>query len=101
MFVECVFSVTCIDFRVVPAEFLKLKHTGTTLSPLISILWYLTTVLDRVLVMRTPGGRATNLPSAIFAVDTFIGYKDIMVIQHTGMHPISHHLYYRTDDACA
>jgi hypothetical protein len=50
--------------------------------------------------MRTPGGRAINLPNTIFAVDTWIGYKDIMVIQHTGMHPIPQFLYYLADESC-
>jgi hypothetical protein len=61
--------------------------------PLIHMLEYLTTALDRVLVMRTPGGRVADLPNAIFAIDTWINYKDIMIIHHSGMHPISHHLY--------
>jgi hypothetical protein len=51
-------------------------------------------------VVRTPGGRATNLPDQIFAVDAWIGFRDIMVVQHTGIPPILHPLYCRTDDSC-
>jgi hypothetical protein len=45
--------------------------------------------LDSVLVMRTPGGRATNLPDTVVALDTWVGYTDIVVIHHTGKHLIS------------
>jgi hypothetical protein len=35
--------------------------------------------------MRLPGGRCRPLPNTILALDTFFGYKEIMVIHHTGI----------------
>jgi hypothetical protein len=40
--------------------------------------------LDGVLVLRTGAGRTKDLPDGILAVDTWLGYSDIMVIKHTG-----------------
>jgi hypothetical protein len=42
------------------------------------------TTTDIVAVFRTPGGRTHKLPGSVFAVDTFTGYKDILIIHHTG-----------------
>jgi hypothetical protein len=55
-------------------------------------------LLDGVLVLRTPAGGAKNLPDGILAVDTWLGYTDIMVIKHTGKHPISGVIYRVIDD---
>jgi hypothetical protein len=40
--------------------------------------------LDIVAVFRTPGGRTHKLPSTVLAVDAFTGFKDILIIHHTG-----------------
>ena len=42
-----------------------------------------------MLVLRTGAGKPKNLPDGILAVDTWLGYTDIMVIKHTGKHSIS------------
>jgi hypothetical protein len=57
-------------------------------------------VLDGVLVFRTPGGSAKNLPNGILAVDTWLGYTDIMIIKHTGKHPFSS-VISRVVDGCS
>ena len=57
-------------------------------------------VLDGVHVLCTGAGRPRDLPDGILAVDTWLGYTDIMVIKHTGKHLISG-LISRVSDGCS
>jgi hypothetical protein len=81
-----ILSVTCADFRSVPEFFFQLEADGLYLLSELIIMSHLfiLSAVDRVIVARIPGGLLNPIPQGILAVDTFFGFKDILVIHHTG-----------------
>lgn len=68
-------SVTCADPRCVPEQFLGLKAPETV-------------------VMRAAGGRVAGILNGLLALDMLLGgFRELMIIHHTGRPAQSHHSY--------
>lgn len=73
--------ICCADPRSDPTQYLQLKGGKTpALSP--STMRIYLRVADAV-IFRSGGAKAQNVLESLIAVDTLLGFQNVMIIQHT------------------